>query len=107
MAARINKIRHDEETRLKIKTSQLINRLQNHALGECEMTSTQVRAAEIALKKVLPDLSQSDVTHTHKRDATDYTRADIESLLAKSLGRDADAGMAEEGRRNPEPDSVH
>lgn len=57
MAARKNKIRHDENTRLKIKTSQLMNRLQDHGLGLVEMTSTQVRAIEIALRKVLPDLS--------------------------------------------------
>ena len=35
----------------------MLNRLQDHAFGDCEMSSTQVRAAEIALKKVLPDLS--------------------------------------------------
>lgn len=57
MAARTNKIRHDEETRLKIKTTQLLNRLQDHGLGLVEMTSTQVRAIEIALRKVLPDLT--------------------------------------------------
>lgn len=57
MAARVNKIKHDEETRLKIKTSQLLNRLQDHGLGLVDMTSTQVRAIEIALRKVLPDLT--------------------------------------------------
>lgn len=57
MAARIRKIRHDEETRLKIKVSQLINRLTAHASGEVELTPTQVRAIEILLRKALPDLS--------------------------------------------------
>lgn len=69
MAARKTKIRHDDETRAKIKASQLLNRLQDHVLGGCEMTSTQVRAAEIVLRKVLPDLSQADntteVTHRY------------------------------------------
>ena len=107
MAARTNKIRHDEQTRLKIKTSQLINRLQNHALGECDMTSTQVRAAEIALKKVLPDLSESSVTHTHKRDAIDYSREDLQAYLAKPDSRDGSAGTVEEDGRGGQPDSVH
>jgi hypothetical protein len=38
--ARIRKIRHDEETRLKIKTSQLLNRLTDHALGKVDMNGT-------------------------------------------------------------------
>jgi hypothetical protein len=55
MAARLNK-RHDEQTRSKIQTSQLINRLNDHAFGKVEMTPAQVRSAEILLKKSIPDL---------------------------------------------------
>lgn len=57
MAARIRKIRHDENTRLKIQAAQLINRLTNHANGEVELSATQVRSIEILLRKILPDLS--------------------------------------------------
>lgn len=57
MAARIRKIKHDENTRLKIQAAQLINRLTAHANGEVEMSATQVRATEILLRKILPDLS--------------------------------------------------
>jgi len=57
MAARIKKIRHDENTRLKIQAAQLINRLEAHARGDVEMTTTQVRAIEILLRKILPDLA--------------------------------------------------
>lgn len=56
MAARTNKIRHDEQTREKIRTSQLINRLTDHAIGKVELTSTQVKSIEILLRKTLPDL---------------------------------------------------
>lgn len=45
------------EAREKIKTTQLINRLQNHALGTVELSPTQVRAVEILLKKRIPDLT--------------------------------------------------
>lgn len=62
MAARIRKIRHDDETRAKIQASQLLNRLQNHALGEVEMTPTQIRATEVLLKKTLPDLTSVEMT---------------------------------------------
>jgi len=57
MAARKRAIRHDENTRLKIQASQLINRLTAHANGEVELSSTQVRAIEVLLRKTLPDLS--------------------------------------------------
>lgn len=63
MAARINKF-HDAKTREKIRTSQLLNRLQAHVFNELdgktkkpvEMKSTQIKAAEILLRKVMPDL---------------------------------------------------
>lgn len=57
MAARTKKIRHDENTRLKIQAAQLINRLSDHANGKVELSATQVRAIEVLLRKTLPDLS--------------------------------------------------
>lgn len=59
MAARLTK-RLADQTRDAIKTSMLINRLCDHALGAVEMKSTQIRAAEILLNKTLPNLKQSD-----------------------------------------------
>lgn len=52
---------------MKIQTSQLINRLQNHALGKkvggkaIDLSPTQLRAIEILLKKAIPDLSAVDM----------------------------------------------
>lgn len=40
----------------RIKADLLRKRLENHALGKCEMTATQVQAARILLAKVIPDL---------------------------------------------------
>ncbi len=48
--------KHDEKTRAKIQTSQIINRLEQLVKGEIFMSSQQVRAAEILLRKTLPDL---------------------------------------------------
>jgi hypothetical protein len=42
--------------RQKIRTSMLINRLQNHVLGRLDMTKTQLQAAGILLRKTLPDM---------------------------------------------------
>lgn len=61
MAARTVKIRHDEETRLKIQVSQLLNRLQGHVFGENDMSATQLQAAQILLKKALPDLQSVEL----------------------------------------------
>lgn len=57
MAARKLRPRQSEEVRARIQSSQLINRLENHAFGDIELTSTQLKAIEILLKKSLPDLS--------------------------------------------------
>ena len=48
---------HDERTRAKIQTSQIINRLQLLVNGEIDMNPQQVNAANILLRKTLPDLS--------------------------------------------------
>lgn len=63
MAARL-RVKHQDEVRLKIQTSQLINVLQNHALGinENELSVSRIKAIEILLRKSMPDLSQVDMT---------------------------------------------
>lgn len=63
MAARLRKT-HQDEVRLKIQASQLINRLQNHALSltEDELTPTQMKAIEILLRKSVPDLTAVTLT---------------------------------------------
>ncbi len=50
------KLTHDASTRDRIKTSQLVNRLEDHALGKIELTRDQITAISILLKKTLPDL---------------------------------------------------
>ena len=56
MAERMRKT-HQQDVRAKIKTSQLINRLENHALGKLELSTTQIKAIEVLIRKTLPDLS--------------------------------------------------
>lgn len=66
MAARKNKgtkdAPWDDKVRGKIQASMLVNSLSDHVLGKGKLSSTQVRAAEILLKKVIPDLKSSEVT---------------------------------------------
>lgn len=62
MAARLRKT-HQDEVRLKIQASQLINVLQNHALGKTkELPVSRLKAIEILLRKSVPDLSQVNAT---------------------------------------------
>lgn len=55
MAARL-RTTHQDDVRAKIKTSQLINRLEDHALGDLDLTATQIKAIEVLIRKTLPDL---------------------------------------------------
>lgn len=55
MAERMRKF-HQDDVRAKIQTSQLINRLEGHALGNLELSATQIKAIEVLIRKTLPDL---------------------------------------------------
>ncbi len=61
MAARLRKM-HQDDVRLKIKTSQLVNRLEDHIFGRVDLSQSQVSAAMGLLKKTLPDLSSVEMT---------------------------------------------
>ncbi len=73
MAARLNK-RHQDMVREKIRGSQLINVLTEHALGEKELAASQVTAGLGLLKKIIPDLK-----------ATEHTGKGGEELFPKAL----------------------
>ncbi len=57
MAARKMRPFHTDEIRAKIQTSQLINRLTDHAFSKVELSATQVQSIKILLSKAIPDLS--------------------------------------------------
>ena len=45
------------EHRVKIQNSNILNRMIEHALGNCEMSASQVTVAIALMKKTLPDLA--------------------------------------------------
>ena len=63
MAGRpINKL-HQEDVRKKIQVSQLLNVLQNHALGiDEELSPTRMKAIEILLRKSMPDMASVTIS---------------------------------------------
>jgi hypothetical protein len=67
MAARTVKIKIDDKTREKIRTSQLLNRLNDHVFGDTEVSQTQMKAIEILLRKSLPDLSAVELSGNEDR----------------------------------------
>lgn len=52
---------HDERTRAKIQTSQIINRLNSFVAGQVELTAAQVTAALGLLRKTIPDLTATTI----------------------------------------------
>ena len=79
MAARLNKL-HQDDVRKKIQTSQLLNRLTDHALGEIELSNTQVRAIEILLKKSIPDLQSIELSGDPDKPVKTISRIEIVPL---------------------------
>ena len=63
MAGRpINKL-HQDDVRKKIQVSQLLNVLQNHALGLTEdLSPTRMKAIEILLRKSMPDMASVTIS---------------------------------------------
>ena len=54
--------RHQQLIRDKINAGILVERLTECALGSLELTSQQMKAIEILLKKSVPDLSSVEMT---------------------------------------------
>lgn len=104
MATRLDK-RQSEQTRQKIKTSQLVNRLSAFALSEedpqtgrpVEMTPAQVKAATTLLDRVMPrlqsiegDLGLTNMTHEQR-----LKQLEAEAAVAETATRnDDEAGDA-------------
>lgn len=62
MPARVNKIRHDGNTRAKIKVAKIIERLDKLIAGTIEMKPHAVTAALGLLRKVLPDVNSVEIS---------------------------------------------
>jgi hypothetical protein len=42
----------------------IIDRFQKHFMGELDLTPTQIRVGEVLLRKVIPDLTHTDLSTT-------------------------------------------
>ena len=64
-----------EQARARISLSKLVDKLQACALGETDLTASQIKAASILLDKALPTISKEerDITVNHSHSITDQT----------------------------------
>src|SRR5271170_126148 len=102
MAARITQWTPDI-VRQRIKTSHLVRVLQDHVFGTCELSATQLRAAECLLRKTLPD--QSSVAHTGSIDLVkpeELSDNDLAHIATAGSTRAIEAPGSEE-----EPSELH
>src|SRR5882724_9174796 len=85
----------------RIKASKLMDRLHQHGMGEIQMSSTQIRAAEVFIKKVIPDLSaiehSGEIAH---RNVDELSDAELHEIAA---GRGADPAEPQSGADEPPP----
>lgn len=58
MAARTKSVTLNESWRERIQASMLVNRLNDHIFNKVNLLPTQLKAIEILLRKVAPDLAQ-------------------------------------------------
>jgi hypothetical protein len=61
MAARRTRV-NPQAVRDKIKAQRLVRQLHKHIDGKAVLTMAQVRAIDILLRKIVPDLTQANVT---------------------------------------------
>jgi hypothetical protein len=60
MAARKNKVTLSETWKDRISATMILNRLVSHVEGNIDLSPTQIKAADIILKKVVPDLARTE-----------------------------------------------
>ena len=84
MAARVRKIRHDDETRAKIKAGVIIQRFQKCVEGDIELNAQQVSCGKALLDKVLPDLKAMEFEGDMNHSADDGILALMEAINGKT-----------------------
>lgn len=62
MAARKRKVTLNDNWKDRIRAGVLMERLLGHVEGTNDMTQTQIKAADILLRKIVPDLARTEMT---------------------------------------------
>ncbi|MEW7987896.1 MAG: hypothetical protein AB2799_19085 [Candidatus Thiodiazotropha sp.] len=108
MAARTKRIVHDENTRRKIRATQLINRLTDHVMDKVDMKATQVNAALGLLRKCLPDLAAVEWSgEVATRGVEEMTKDELREAIERITDAQKAAEGDEQKGRARELDKVH
>ena len=93
--------RQSDRTREAIKTTQLVRRVQQFALGEpddkgnlFEMTGNQLRAALALINKNIPDLRAIELSGQVQQTVEHRSNEAINSRIGELLGSNADSSPA-------------
>jgi hypothetical protein len=81
-----------DKVRQRIRVGVVLKRVQDHALGKVEMSATQLKAAEILLRKAVPDMRA--VEHSGTVNHVNYDAA-VLGLLNGSGTEARDASSTE------------
>ena len=73
MAARKNRVTLSHEWRERIRSGVILQRLEKAALGEVEISPASLKAAEIVLRKTIPDLAR----HEHTGENGDKIKVEV------------------------------
>jgi hypothetical protein len=99
-----NSVAYADAVRSRIRAGLITNYLTNHLLGHITLSATQVRAAEILLRKVVPDLSE----HSGAIDLNVRGRDElIGKLRAAENGGGAYLEAADGGAAGEPPGALH
>lgn len=81
----------------------VLKRVQDHCLGKIEMSATQLKAAEILLRKAVPDLRSIEHSGTvTNRYVHEFSDAELAALASGSS-----AGIAHQANLKTEPEGLH
>lgn len=95
--------RHSESCKQKIQATQLINRLQAHALSNLDLKDSQIRAIDILLKKVLPDMKAVEHSGTIRRkNPSEMSLQELDERIARLSAREEAQASG-----SAEPSGVH
>lgn len=83
MAARTRKVQLTDAWKEKIRISVISGRLYDHVNGEIEMSPTQIKAAQILLAKLVPDLGRTEVSGVDGGPVETVTRIEMVAMGAK------------------------
>jgi hypothetical protein len=84
MAARKRKVQLTDAWKEKIRISVISGRLYDHVNGEIEMSNTQIKAAQILLAKLVPDLGRTEVSGVDGGPVETITRIELAAMSGNS-----------------------